>query len=197
VALTGGIGSGKSTLAHILLKLQCVQQGRITLNGVRLRDVGVSSVRQVIQYVPQQPRLFDRTLWENLSYGNPSLRPKDVYDLLRKLELHDLEAVFRRKMYERVGKQGYKLSGGQRQMVFLMRTLFNREARVVILDEPTSALDGRSRDQVLKLIRAGAEGRTLMVITHDEELLHYVDRVVRLRDGRVVSHASDGAATGR
>jgi ABC-type bacteriocin/lantibiotic exporter with double-glycine peptidase domain len=197
VAITGGIGSGKSTLAHILLKLQCVQQGRITLNGVRLRDVGVSTVRQVIQYVPQQPRLFDRTLWENLSYGNPSLRPKDVYDLLRKLELHDLEAVFRRKMYERVGKQGYKLSGGQRQMVFLMRTLFNREARVVILDEPTSALDGRSRDQVLKLIRAGAEGRTLMVITHDEELLHYVDRVVRLRDGRVISHASDGAVAGR
>ena len=100
-------------------------------------------------------------------------------------------------MYERVGKQGYKLSGGQRQMVFLMRTLFNRDARVVILDEPTSALDGRSRDQVLKLIRAGAEGRTLMVITHDEELLHYVDRVVRLRDGRVVSHDGDGAVAGR
>ena len=89
-------------------------------------------------------------------------------------------------MYEHVGKQGYKLSGGQRQMVFLMRTLFNRDARVVILDEPTSALDGQSRDQVLKLIRAGAEGRTLMVITHDEELLHYVDRVVRLLDGMVL-----------
>ena len=187
VAITGGIGSGKSTLAHILLKLQCVQKGSVRLNGVSLRTLKPADVRHVIQYVPQQPRLFDRTLWENLSYGNPALRPKDVYDLLRELELHDLEAVFRRKMYERVGKQGYKLSGGQRQMVFLMRTLFNRDARVVILDEPTSALDGRSRDQVLKLIRAGAQGRTLMVITHDEELLRYVDRVVRLRDGRVVT----------
>lgn len=187
VALTGSIGSGKSTIAHILLKLQCVQKGNVTLNGVPLKALDTSDVRKAIQYVPQQPRLFDRTLWENLSYGNPMLRPSDVYDLLRKLELHDLKKVFRRKMYESVGKQGYKLSGGQRQMVFLMRTLFNRDAKVVILDEPTSALDGRSRDQVLKLIRAGTQHRTLLVITHDDELLHYVDRVVRLGDGRVLA----------
>ena len=69
-------------------------------------------------------------------------------------------------------------------MVFLMRTLFNRDAKVVILDEPTSALDGRSRDHVLKLIEAGTRGRTLVVITHDTELLHHVNRVVRLSDGQ-------------
>ena len=134
--------------------------------------------------MPQQPRLFDRTLWENLSYGNESLRPIDIYNLLKQLDLHDLEKVFRSKMYEYVGKQGYKLSGGQRQMVFLMRTLMNKDAKVVILDEPTSALDSRSRNQVLKLIQAGARKRSLIVITHDEELLQYVDRVVYLEDGQ-------------
>lgn len=185
VAITGGIGSGKSTLAHLLLKLQCPTEGRITLNGVPTTALATSAVRRSVQYVPQQPRLFDRTLWDNLAYGNPSLRPAQVYALLRKLDLHDLDKVFRTKMHERVGKQGYKLSGGQRQMVFLMRTLFHREAKVVILDEPTSALDGRSRDQVLKLIRAGTTNRTLIVITHDPELLANMGRVVRLADGRV------------
>ena len=184
VAITGGIGSGKSTLAHILLKLQCIQKGSITLNGVPLKQLSASSVRKYIHYVPQQPRLFDRTLWENLSYGNASLRPVDIYNLLKELNLHDLEKVFRSKMYERVGKQGYKLSGGQRQMVFLMRTLMNQDAKVVILDEPTSALDSRSRNQVLKLIQVGARQRSLIIITHDEELLQYVDRVVHLEDGQ-------------
>lgn len=184
VAITGGIGSGKSTLAHILLKLQCIQKGSITLNGVQMKHLNASSVRKYIHYVPQQPRLFDRTLWENLSYGNESLRPVDIYNLLKQLDLHDLEKVFRSKMYEHVGKQGYKLSGGQRQMVFLMRTLMNNDAKVVILDEPTSALDSRSRNQVLKLIQAGARQRSLLVITHDEDLLQYVDRVVHLEDGQ-------------
>lgn len=182
VTVMGGIGSGKTTLAHMLLKLRCPTSGRITFNGTSLADLSASAVRQVVHYVPQHPRLFDRTLWENLVYGNhdPTLTRERVFALLQELRLDDVATVFREKMDESVGKQGSLLSGGQRQIVVLLRAVFNTEAKVLILDEPTSALDEKSRNQVVQLVREVAKGRTLLLITHDRALVGMTEGVVRL-----------------
>lgn len=180
VAIMGGIGSGKTSLAQLLLKLRTPHNGTIALNNVPLHELDTNHVREVIHYVPQHPRLFNRTLWENVSYGNPDLRVEQVYALLQQLQLHDLEPLFRRKMHEPVGKQGSHLSGGQRQMVVLLRAVFNTRANIFILDEPTSALDETSREHVVRLVKAVARDRTLLVITHDESLVKGVGRVVRL-----------------
>lgn len=186
VAIVGGIGTGKTTLAHLLLKLRTPSAGRITFNGASLASLSSKTVREVVHYVPQQPRLFNRTLWENLRYGNPNpkLTPETVYALLRRLKMTDVEAVFRQKMHKSVGKQGSHLSGGQRQTVVLLRAVFNTRAKILVLDEPTSALDATNRDHVLQLVREVAKGRTLLVITHDDALVQQTRRVVRLGEAR-------------
>jgi ABC-type bacteriocin/lantibiotic exporter with double-glycine peptidase domain len=188
VAITGRIGSGKSTLAYLLLKMQHISGGSIKLDGININDIDASSVRKAIHYIPQNPRLFNRTLWDNISYGNPSLQPNQVYSMLRELNMLRLESLFRNKMYEYVGKHGYKLSGGQRQMVFLIRLLFNTDAKVLILDEPTSALDQESRDQILRLIKVASRNRTLIVITHDPEILKHTHTTFNIIDGQAVTN---------
>lgn len=182
VAVMGGIGSGKTTLAHLLMKLRCPTSGTITFNGTPIDQLPTAVVRQTVHYVPQHPRLFNRTLWENIVYGNPDTTLTDtrVYTLLESLQLHDVLRVFRQKMHQPVGKQGSLLSGGQRQIVVLLRAVFNTHAKVLILDEPTSALDETSRDQVLKLVGEVAKGRTLVVITHDSGLVGMTEGVIRL-----------------
>lgn len=182
VAVMGGIGSGKTTLAHLLMKLRSPTSGTITFNGTPIDQLSTAAVRRTVHYVPQHPRLFNRTLWENIVYGNHdnTLTETRVYSLLESLKLHDVLQVFRQKMHQPVGKQGSLLSGGQRQIVVLLRAVFNTHAKVLILDEPTSALDETCRDQVLKLVREVAKGRTLVVITHDSGLVGMMGGVVRL-----------------
>jgi ABC-type bacteriocin/lantibiotic exporter with double-glycine peptidase domain len=185
IAIMGGIGSGKSTLAHLILRLRNYDQGAILLNNTRVEDLRIQSLRKYVHYVPQNPRLFNRTLWDNISYGNPDLKVEQVYALLQQLNVHDLETIFRNKMHESVGKQGSELSGGQRQIVLLMRALFNTEHKVLILDEPTSALDQKSRNHVIQLIQMATKASTVIVITHDRELAKMMERVVRIEDGVV------------
>ena len=185
IAIMGGIGSGKSTLAHLILRLRSYEQGAILLNDTRVEDMHIQTLRKYVHYVPQNPRLFNRTLWDNISYGNKDLKVEQVYTLLNTLKLHDLESIFRHKMFETVGKHGSELSGGQRQIVLLMRALFNTEHKVLILDEPTSALDQKSRNHVIQLIQMATKASTVIVITHDGELAKMMERVVRIEDGVV------------
>ena len=185
VAIVGSIGSGKSSLAQLLLRLQTPQRGHVIWDGVDARRIEVGQLRRRAMFVPQHPRLFNRTLWENLAYGNPRARPDDVYTLLHELGMHDLVRDFRAKMHSSVGKQGHRLSGGQRQMVWLVRALLNEDARLVVLDEPTSSLDRTSCSHVLRAIRRLSRGRTMVIVTHDSRLLPFVDRVVRMEKGRI------------
>jgi ABC-type bacteriocin/lantibiotic exporter with double-glycine peptidase domain len=112
-----------------------------------------------------------------------------VYAVLKRLQLRDLETSFRAKMFEPVGKQGSALSGGQRQIVLLLRALFNKKFDILILDEPTSSLDEHSRDQVIQLIEMVTTKSTVVVITHDTKLATKMDRVVRIEDSSIKSDA--------
>lgn len=185
VAITGNVGSGKSTLAHLLLRLRRCQEGKILFNNIDIADISISSLRSTVHYVPQQPRLFHRTLWENISYGNDELTIDEVYRLLDTLQLDDVNRVFRRKMHKSVGKHGSELSGGQRQIVFLMRAMFNKHCSVLILDEPTASLDTLSRNHVIQLIQSMSSNKTLIVITHDNELARLMHRTLHLENGTV------------
>jgi ABC-type bacteriocin/lantibiotic exporter with double-glycine peptidase domain len=194
IAITGGVGSGKSTLAHMLLCLRTFDSGGIFLNGTPIQEVSMKELRSKIHYVPQHPRLFNRTLWKNISYGNRELQVEQVYAVLKRLQLRDLETSFRAKMFESVGKQGSALSGGQRQIVLLLRALFNKKFDILILDEPTSSLDEHSRDQVIQLIEMVTTKSTVVVITHDAKLAAKMDRVVRIEDSSIKSIKSGAHA---
>ena len=119
----GTIGSGKSTFAKLITRLQTHQKGKILINEIPIEQIEIDELRGNIVYIPQHPKLFNRTLWENISYGLPTkgpnkITPDVIYNFLHSLELYELEQVFKDRMTKMVGKQGSHLSGGQRQMVY-------------------------------------------------------------------------------
>lgn len=190
IAIMGSIGSGKSTFAKLITRLQTYQGGKIFVNNVPLEDIDIDELRETIVYIPQHPKLFNRTLWQNISYGLPTegpnkITPEAIYTFLHQMELYELESVFRERMDKEVGKQGSNLSGGQRQMVWLIRAIL-RNCPVIILDEPTSSLDPVSKKQVKKMIDILGKNRTLILITHDEDLVTGMDRLIRFDKGKII-----------
>ena len=186
VVIMGSIGSGKSTFAKLLVKLQEPDNGKILLNGVNYDKLNIDNIRKNIIYIPQMPILFDRTLWENISYGfkRDEIKKRDVLDMLNKMGMEDLAEIFNERFDKSVGKKGSFLSGGQRQVVWVLRALFGK-AKVIILDEPTSALDDESKTNVRKMIRFLTRKRTLIIITHDKDLLTGMDRVIVFNEGAI------------
>lgn len=175
VAIVGKIGSGKSSIVKSLLKL-IPYSGYIMIDGVDISTLEPMTVRSQILYVRQNPLPFNRTLYENISYGNDKITEKDVEHIFSK---YDLNTFFEHKLEDKVGKRGGKLSGGQRQMIFLLRILLN-ENPIVILDEPTSSLDEKSSKYVWKMLEDILKSRTVLLITHDTKLAKLADREVRI-----------------
>ena len=132
------------------------------------------------------PILFDRTLWENISYGfkEGELKREDVLDILEKMGMGELGLIFKNRFDKSVGKKGSFLSGGQRQVVWVLRALLGK-AKVIILDEPTSALDDDNKENVKRMIKFLTKNRTLIIITHEKELLEGMDRVIVFDNGAI------------
>jgi ABC-type multidrug transport system fused ATPase/permease subunit len=186
VAIMGTIGSGKSTMAKLLVRLQKYHGGAIKINDHKIEDLDLINLRKNVLYVPQHPILFNRTLWDNISYGlGPEVQVEDFYKVLRENGMEELVKIYKQKMYEKVGKSGSNLSGGQRQIIWLIRCLL-RPSKIIILDEPTSALDEKNAQNVIRLIRKLSEGRTLIVITHDSDLLEHMNRMIFFDKGEIV-----------
>ena len=190
IVIMGKIGSGKSTFAKMLVGLQHHQKGNIYLNGQNTKDLDINDIRRQIIYIPQHPQLFNRTLYENITYGlsdeeSKKIKEKDITDLLRQLQFKDLADKFSDMMHQEVGKKGSKLSGGQRQIVWILRAYF-RKSSIVFLDEPTSSLDPDSKEQVMDMIRLLKETKTVIVITHDSDLKQGMDRLIVFEDGAII-----------
>ncbi len=120
-------------------------------------------------------------------YGaNKKIDEKEIYKILDKLDVKDTTNKFKKMMFQKVGKNGSKLSGGQRQIVWLIRSIL-KNSKVVILDEPTSSLDNKSKDQVIKFIQKFSKNKIIILITHDKSLLKYVNRTIELKNGIIIS----------
>jgi ABC-type bacteriocin/lantibiotic exporter with double-glycine peptidase domain len=186
--IMGGVGSGKSTFVKLVVRLLKHDSGEILLNGVPIEKFNLNNLRKMIIYVPQSPTLFYRTLWENITYGlreGHTITPEKIYKILEDVGLTDLKNIFKKRMNRNVGKKGSELSGGQRQIVWILRCLI-QDCKVVILDEPTSALDETSKEQVKLLIQYMGRNKTVIVITHDKSLLEYMDRLIVLDNGKLI-----------
>jgi ATP-binding cassette subfamily B multidrug efflux pump len=184
VALVGQIGSGKSTLVKLLLGFQPIQMGTVTIGGVNVNDISNTELRENIFYIPQKPKLFNRTLYENVVYGlktKPSR--EDVGRLLRDLSLDEIAQTFQEKMDVEVGVDGNALSGGQRQVVWLLRS-FYRQSKILVLDEPTASLDPHNKESMVSVIKKLAAGKTVIIISHDH--IDSMFRKVELKNGRLV-----------
>jgi ABC-type multidrug transport system fused ATPase/permease subunit len=183
VAVVGRMGSGKSTLLKLLLRLVEPTAGELQWSGRPYASMRVSEVRAHFGYVPQSAPLFDRTVLENAVYGTSGASEADALRVAAELGLAPVFAALPGGLGERVGKGGSKLSGGQRQAVWILRMALLRPD-VLVLDEATASMDRESQAAVAAAV---ARFPTVVIVSHDDAFVRSVaTRVVHLRDGRVV-----------
>ena len=170
--ILGPSGAGKTTLFRMLTGSHEEYTGDIEIFGKNIRGMDAHQLRAHFQLVPQNPKLFDNTVLYNVTYGRPHVTEAQVEQLMRDLELPAIFQNLSDGLHTPVGAEGKFLSGGQRQATMLLRALFS-VAPIILLDEPTSNLDPTSKKILMRAIQRAGEGRTILIITHDESLGQY------------------------
>ncbi|MEU4694764.1 thiol reductant ABC exporter subunit CydC [Actinoplanes sp. NPDC023714] len=165
VALTGPSGSGKSTVAALLVRFLDPRAGRVTMDGVDLRDIPADRVREVVGYLPEDAHLFDTTIGGNLRVARPDATGDAIRAALRAARLLDWVETLPDGLGTLVGEHGMALSGGQRRRLALARMLLS-DAKVLVFDEPTEHLDDETAGALTRDLLAAAGDRTVLLITH-------------------------------
>lgn len=181
VAVSGPIGSGKTTLLKLVVGFLQPTGGALTIDGIPIQHISDEWMRHKVAYVPQTAVLFDRTLYENITYGmtDPPSRER-LMDILRDIGIDDIVTSRPGGLDFRVGKGGGRISGGQRQLVYCARVLL-QDPQIILLDEPTASLDTRSKQRLVALLDRMIRNRIVMMVTHDEYLLERATRTIRIR----------------
>ncbi len=185
VALVGATGSGKSTLAALVSRLHDPDAGRVTIDGVDLRQLRLDTVTGIVGTVSQDPYLLHASIADNLRYARPGATDEEVVAAAGAAQVHDLIASLPDGYDTVVGARGYRFSGGEKQRIALARTIL-RDPRVLVLDEATSALDNRTERAVQEALDHLSRGRTTITIAHRLSTVRDADQIVVLDHGRVV-----------
>ncbi len=186
IAVVGENGAGKSTLLNLLMRFDMPQSGQILIGGTHLNEISAEHLYRRISYVPQEPKLFNTTLKENLLFFEPHASDEKLHDALKSADAASFVSELPEGLQTHVGEMGSKLSGGQRQRVALARALL-RDAAIYIFDEPTSAMHPDATEKVVKEVRAKLEGRTLILITHSRQVANMFPSVLEVSGGAVRS----------
>lgn len=192
VALVGPSGGGKTTILNLIPRFYDVTGGRLTIDGVDVREVTLASLRDRIALVTQEPFLFDETVRANIAYAQPDASQEAIEHAARQAAAHDFIETLPEGYETIVGEAGARLSGGQRQRIAIARA-FLKDAPILLLDEATSALDTESEQQVQAALERLMTGRTVILIAHRLSTVRHADRIYVIDRGKVVeagSHAS-------
>ena len=185
IAITGNSGNGKSTLIKLLMGYYKVDNNMIYIDNIDINEYELNNLRTQISYVNQNTKLFNTTIIENIKYGT-HMTDKDVIAIINDIGINDLYSNLEHGYNSKVGVGGDKLSGGQRQMVHILRC-FGKKNKIIILDEPTSSMDVYTKSLIMKAIKKLSKNCTLIIITHDKELLQLVEKVVVIKSGEIVN----------
>lgn len=185
VGFVGYSGSGKTTLTKLMLRFMDVNDGSITINDIDLRDMRQADIRDNIAYVPQEPLLFNRTIEENVGYGDAEAGKQKIRAAAKLAYVNEFVEDMPKKYQTIVGERGIKLSGGQRQRVAIARAIL-KDAPILVLDEATSALDSRSERLIQEALWNLIKKRTAIVIAHRLSTIQRMDRIVVIDKGRIV-----------
>ena len=199
VAVVGESGSGKSTLARLLYRFYDIDRGRISINGLDLRELAQSSLRAAIAIVPQDTVLFNDSIYYNIQYGRPDASREEVLAAAQAAQLAEFIELLPDGYETRVGERGLKLSGGEKQRVAIARALL-KNPPLLIFDEATSALDSKTEKAIQSSLDNAARGRTTLVIAHRLSTIMNADEILVMDGGRIVergSHATLLEANGR
>jgi ATP-binding cassette subfamily B protein len=186
VALVGPSGAGKSTILHMLMRFYDPQSGRITLDGIDLRDMARADFRSHMALVPQDPVIFATSAYENIAFGRVGATRAEVMAAAEAAAAHDFIAALPQGYDTYLGERGVMISGGQKQRIAIARAIL-RGAPVLLLDEATSALDAESERAVQQAVDRMAQGRTLLVVAHRLATVKRADRIVVFDGGKIVA----------
>lgn len=189
VALVGVSGVGKSTLADLIPRFYDISSGRITLDGVDIREVTLESLRSQIGIVTQSTFLFNDTARNNIAYGDPSKDMDHIVAAAKAAHAHDFIMAMPQGYDTLIGEMGARLSGGQRQRLAIARALL-KDAPILILDEATSSLDSESERLVQEALERLMVGRTVLVIAHRLSTIRKANRIGVLVDGCIVEEGT-------
>ncbi len=189
VALLGATGSGKSTIINLIPRFYDVTRGRVTVDGVDVRDVTLDSLRSQIGMVLQETTLFTGTIRDNIAYGRPEATMDEIVAAARAAEAHDFILEFSEGYDTPVGERGVTLSGGQKQRIAIARALL-LDPRILILDDSTSSVDVETEYRIQKALDKLMVGRTTFVIAQRISTVRDADTILVLQDGRIAARGS-------
>jgi len=189
LALVGETGSGKSTLASLVARLNDPTSGRVTIDGVDVRDVTLADLARTVGVVAQETYLLHGTIAENLRHAKPDATDAELVDAARRAQVHEVIAALPDGYGTVVGARGHRFSGGEKQRLAIARTLL-RDPRVLVLDEATSALDNTTERAVQVALDEASRGRTTITIAHRLSTVRHADLIAVLSHGRVVEQGT-------
>jgi len=189
VALVGPSGGGKSTVVRLLYRLFDLDSGYISIDGQDISAVTQKSLRSSMSVVPQEPILFDNSIYFNIAYANPQASKNEVWQAIRFAKLDKLINSLPKKEKTIVGERGVKLSGGEKQRVSIARAILANK-KILVLDEATSALDSETEREIQGYLQKLMEGRTTIIIAHRLSTVMKADKIVVIDEGKIVEQGS-------
>src|SRR5438105_5938822 len=189
VALIGHTGSGKTTLTSLVPRFYDATEGRVTVDGVDVRDVTLASLRGAIGVISQDPFLFSATVRENIAFGRGDLSEEEVERFARAAQAHEFIEQLPERYETVIGERGITLSGGQRQRIAIARALAV-DPRILILDDATASVDATTEARIRVGLREAMRGRTTLIIAHRLSTIALADEVVVLANGRVAARGT-------
>ncbi len=188
-AVVGETGAGKTTLGYLVARLYEPQAGRVTIDGVDVRDASLASLAATVGVVSQETYLFHASVRENLRFARPDASDEEIEDAARTAHIHDLIASLPEGYDTIVGERGYRFSGGEKQRMAIARTVL-RNPPVLVLDEATSSLDTQTEAAVQAELERLSQGRTTITIAHRLSTVRDADQIVVLDQGRIVERGT-------
>jgi len=188
-AVVGETGAGKTTLGYLVARLYEPEEGRVTIDGVDVRDASLASLAATVGVVSQETYLFHASVRENLRFARPDATDEQIEEAARTARIHDLIASLPDGYDTVVGERGYRFSGGEKQRMAIARTVL-RNPPVLVLDEATSSLDTQTEAAVQAELERLAEGRTTITIAHRLSTVRDADQIVVLDHGRIVERGT-------
>jgi len=189
VVIIGPPGSGKSTLLKLLMRFYEVDSGTITIDGVDIREIDVETLRRNIGYVPQEPYIFNRTIFENIAMDRTWVSLDDVVKAAKIAKIHDFIESLPEKYSTVVGERGLNLSGGQRQRIAIARALAGNP-KILLLDDPVANLDAETEKLLVKDLEEVLRGKTAIIATQRISLTRLADRIIVMDDGEIVEEGT-------
>jgi ATP-binding cassette subfamily B protein len=189
VALVGETGAGKTTVGYLVARLYEPQQGRVTIDGVDVRNASLASLAATVGVVSQETYLFHASVRENLRFARPDATDSEIDDAARTARIHDLIASLPDGYDTVVGERGYRFSGGEKQRMAIARTVL-RNPPVLVLDEATSSLDTQTEYALQLELEKLSQGRTTITIAHRLSTVREADQIAVLDRGRIVERGT-------